>query len=268
MCLVYQICQKGDFWVLRFPQAVVYISLRIKERLAILISGGGTTIAEIIKAVKSGEIPNMEIACVISSKDDAGGIEKARALGIPEADILTINPKQEQFGGKILEELRKRGVTVVTQNGWLPKTPEMVIEEYKGRIFNQHPGPVPEFGGEGMYGRRVHAAVLLYRRWTHSSDWRRTESWTEIIAQRVDKEFDQGAVIKRMRVVILPGDTVEDLQKRALPAEHRLQIELLKDVAGGKVKELGKRPKIITTPVEELIWELSKRVAIFLYPKG
>ena len=83
-----------------------------RERLATLISGGGTTMAEIIKAVKSGEIPDMEIACVISSKDNAGGLEKAKNLGVPETDIVTIDPHQVQFSEKLLEELRKRGVTV------------------------------------------------------------------------------------------------------------------------------------------------------------
>lgn len=224
--------------------------------------------AEIIKAVKSGEISNMEIACVISSKADAGGIGKAKALGIPESDILTIDPRHPQFGEKILEELQGRDVTVVTQNGWMPKTPENVIEAFKDKIFNQHPGPVPEFGGEGMYGRRVHAAVLLYRRWTNGTDWRRNEYWTEVIAQRVDKDFDKGAVIKRVRVIVKPDDTVEDLQARALPVEHRLQISLLQDLVKGNLKESPQRPGIITSPAEKLVWELSKKTAFLLYPKG
>lgn len=232
---------------------------------------------EIIKACQSGEIPNMDIACIISSKTDAGGIEKARALGVSSDDIVIVDPRdfkdgkevdQVRFGEKLLEELGKRGVTAITQNGWLPKTPESVIKEYEGKIFNQHPGPVPEFGGKGMYGRRVHAAVLLYRRWTNGDNWRCVEHWTEVIAQRVDKNYDMGAVVKKVRVVILPDDTPEDLQKRALPIEHRVQIDLLKDVASNIVKELGKRPPIVTTPAEQFILELSKKMAMLLYPKG
>lgn len=242
--------------------------------MATLISGGGTTMAEIIKACKSGEIPNMDIACVVSSNPEAGGIEKARALGIE--DIMVVNPRdfkeggrvnEEQFGKVLFNELAMRNVTVVTQNGWLPHTPDLMREKYEGFIFNQHPGPVPEFGGKDMWGKRVHAALLGYRRWT-SGDWRREESWTEVIAQRVDKDHDQGAVVKKVRVVILPGDTPEDLQKRALPVEHRVQIELLKDVAGGSVKEVGLRPPIVTTPAEELVWKLSRKMAVLLYPKG
>lgn len=143
----------------------------MKERLASLISGGGTTMQEIVKACQSGKIP-MDIACVISSNPTAGGIEKARRLGIPDKDIIIVDQNDfrgsdkkvdpESFGLKILKELRDRGVTIVTQNGWMPLTPPHVIDEYKNTIFNQHPGPLPDFGGQGMYGRRVHAARLLY----------------------------------------------------------------------------------------------------------
>lgn len=167
----------------------------MKERLATLISGGGTTMREIIKASQSGEIP-MDIACVISSSPTAGGIEKAKLLGVAEKDIIVVDPNDfrgsdkkvdlESFGLKILTELRSRGITVVTQNGWMPITPENVIDEYSDTIFNQHPGPIPEFGGKGMYGRRVHAARLLFTRITNR------DSWTQAVVQRVRKELDQG----------------------------------------------------------------------------
>lgn len=242
----------------------------MKERLASLISGGGTTMEQIVKACQSGEVP-MEIACIISSNPNAGGIEKAQRLGIPDEDIIVIDPNdfrgvdrkvdQEGFGLKLLKELDRHGATVVTQNGWLPLTPELVIDRYKETIFNQHPGPVPEFGGSGMYGRRVHAAVLIFRRTT------KREMWTEVIGQRVYKDYDQGAVVKSSRVDILPPDTVEDLQQRALPVEHRVQIALLKDVARGDVRELNREEPLIK-PGEEKILFLAKRVGKLLYPKG
>jgi len=112
----------------------------MKERLATLISGSGTTMQEIIKASQSGEV-DIDIACVISSNEEAGGIKKAKELGIPDKDIVVVNPKDEKFGPQIVKILKDHGATVVTQNGWLPFTPEMVIEEFPDRIFNQHPGP-------------------------------------------------------------------------------------------------------------------------------
>lgn len=241
----------------------------MRERLASLISGGGTTMEQIIKACKSGEIP-MDIACVISSKPDAGGIEKARRLGISGKDIVVINPNsfrgedkkvdQEGFGMAILKELRQRGATVVTQNGWLPLTPEHVIDEFPGTIFNQHPGPVPEFGGSGMYGKRVHAARILFTRMTNR------DNWTETIAQRVHRDYDQGVVVKSTRVDILPEDTVDDLQQRVLPVEHRTQIDLLKDVASGNVREIPSEK--LVRPGEEKILFIAKQSARLLYPHG
>lgn len=242
----------------------------MRERLATLISGGGTTMREIIKACQSGEVP-MDIACVISSDPSAGGIAKAKKLGIPEKDIIIVSPElfrgedrkidEYSFGMIILKELRSRGTTVVTQNGWMPHTPVQVIEEYKETIFNQHPGPVPEFGGKGMYGRRVHAARLLFVQRTER------DYWTEAVVQRVDKKFDQGKVVASSAVLILPEDTVDDLQKRVLPVEHRVQIELLKDVARGNVNEQRSR-KTLILPGEEKILLEAKRVGRLLYPKG
>lgn len=242
----------------------------MRERLGILISGGGTTMAEIIKACKSGEIP-IDVALVISSTPTAGGIEKAQKLGLPDQNIVVVNPDdfltreekvfQYAFGLQLLKQLTEHNVTVVTQNGWMPLTPRIVINEYPRAIFNQHPGPVPEFGGKGMYGRRVHAARLLFTRLTGR------DNWTEAIAQRMHGEYDQGSVIKAIRVNILPGDTVDDLQQRVLPIEHRVQIELLKDIARGDVRELMGREKLVR-PGEEQTLILVKKIARLMYPHG
>ncbi len=242
----------------------------MSERLAILISGGGTTMQEIIKACKSGEVP-IDVACVISSSPAAGGLEKAKKLGIPDEDIIVIDPNdfkdkdkkldQQSFGGGILIAMRERGVTVVTQNGWMPLTPRVVIDEYMDRMFNQHPGPVPEFGGKGMYGRRVHAARLLFVRST------KREEWTEVTAQRVHRDFDRGAVVRTARVKILPNDTVEDVQQRVLPVEHEVQIALLKDFAQGIVVDLPPRESLIRPGEEELLRSV-KHMAKLLYPQG
>ena len=241
----------------------------MQERLAMLVSGGGTPMQEMIKACQSGEVP-MDVACVISSTPTAGGIEKARKLGLPEKDILVVNPddfrggngkiNQVGFGLAMLKVLHSRGVTVVTQNGWMPLTPEVIIDEYADTMFNQHPGPVPEFGGAGMYGRRVHATRLLFTRMA------KRDPWTEAIAQRVHRDFDQGALVKSIRVEILPDDTVDDLQQRVLPIEHRVQIDLLKDIAAGKISEVKREPLLI--PGEEQTLLLAKRMARLLYPHG
>lgn len=244
----------------------------MRERLGIFISGGGTTMAEIIKATENDWLP-VDIGCVVSSNPQADGIYKALCLGVPKKDINVVSPQDfresngsvdsYKFGEKLLSVLQDHGVTVVTQNGWLPKTPTMVIDALPGKIFNQHPGPVPEFGGKGMYGRRVHAAVLLFRRLTGSTDM-----WTEAIAQRAAPEFDMGTVIKSQRVEILRTDTVEDLQQRILPIEHRLQIELLQSVVNGIVEEKPVRSDSLILKHQGETLNLARNLACMLYPKG
>lgn len=197
----------------------------MRKRLAILISDSGTTMQKMIEACQSGEIPR-DIACIISSTPTADGIKRARLLGIPDKDIILINPDDfrgndkkvdsDSFGLKILKGLKDHGATIVTQNGWMPRTPKHVIDEYSKTMFNQHPGPVPEFGGPGMYGKRVHAVRLLFTRMV------KRDYWTEAIAQRVRGDFDQGAVVKSRRVNIYPQDSVDDLQQRVLLAEHQV----------------------------------------------
>lgn len=246
----------------------------MRERLGILISGGGTTMTEIIKACQSGEVPRTDIACIIASNPNAGGMEKARKLSIPDKDIIVIDPSnykngqgkvdQDVFGKAIIKEFKERGVSIVTQNGWMPKTPENVIDAFPDAIFNQHPGPIPEFGGKDMYGRRVHAAVLYYNR-----EMQITNPWTEVIGQRVAKNYDEGVVVKSAKVEILKGDTADDLQQRALPIEHRVQIEMLQDIVAGNVKVVDKEdiPDISSRDGNLALVE-AKHAAVLLYPKG
>lgn len=91
--------------------------------------------------------------------------------------------------------------------------------------------------------------------------------WTEVIGQRVHQKYDQGVVVKSDKVDILSSDTVEELQQRALPVEHRVQIELLKDVASGNIKEI-KRGEVLVNPGEEQVLFMAKRIARLLYPSG
>lgn len=241
----------------------------MRERLASLISGGGTTMQEIIKACKSGGVP-MDIACVVSSSPDAGGIEKAKALKIPDRDILVINPNdfrggdgkvdQEGFGNKILKELRDRGVTVVTQNGWLPKTPEHVIDEYSDTIFNQHPGPKKET--RATHGTQPHAVMLYVAQHTGRNNG------TEVVAHRVNRKWDDGPTVGVVPVFINDvNEPPETLQKRALPAEHRLQITLLQQVARGGVREVLSQTQYIR-PGEENILVAARKNARERYPNG
>lgn len=238
-------------------------------RVAFLISGGGTTMEAIIKATQNGSLKNIAPILVITSKENTGGISKAKNLGILEKNILIINPKnfktEEEFGKKIIEECKKRDVDFIGQYGWLVKTPQNVCEAFEGKIVNQHPGPLdngrPDFGGVGMYGKRVHQARIEFVRRTNH------DFWTEATTHFVTKEFDEGKIIKRKQIPIFPNDTAETLQARLLPVEHEVQIETLKDFSEGKVKEFFRETPLVL-PNEEKTLEECKELAIKMYPRG
>jgi len=238
-------------------------------RIAMLVSGGGTTMQAIIQACRLGRLWNVEPVCVIASRRDAGAIEKALALKMRREDVLIRKPKNyldsEAFGEAIIAACQARGVDFIGQYGWMVKTPSNVIEAYKGMMVNQHPGPLdpgrPDFGGEGMFGRRVHCARLYFVR-TVKRDF-----WTAATAQRVAVEYDKGALLKTHTVPILEDDDTASLQERVLPHEHQLQIEVLDDFAKGRLREFVREAPLVL-PGEEAIIEQAKRIAKALFPKG
>ena len=248
-----------------------------KLRVAFLISGGGTTAQAIIRACKSGKLPNVEPACMISSKVGAGGIQKALDEGMDHRDITTLVPKKfpspEDFGTEILNFCKKKSIDFMGQYGWLPHTPDVVIHEFNNRIINQHPGPLDpnngrpqlDFGGPGMYGRRVHCARLYFLRETNQPP---QNMYTEVVAHRVTREYDRGPIVKMRVVPINRYDTVESLQERALPEEHQVQIDALRDFAEGTVSELPARPVPLVPKYHAPMLEEAKHVAALLYPKG
>jgi len=220
------------------------------------------------EACQNGELQGkVSLVAVISSREGVSGIRKAQKLGIPVEMVLRKDfPKGyngvDAYGEALKSVLAKYSPDVVTLNGFLAKVSEEVICEHEGNIFNQHPGPVPDFGGEGMYGRRVHAAVIIFSRLTE-----RIIPYTEMIAQRVSPAYDHGAVVKCAKVEILPQDTVDSLQERSLPIEHQLQIQLLHNVADGVVKEVVSRVPYVCS-MDYAILNQAKRIAKLLYPNG
>lgn len=252
-----------------------------KLRIAMLISGGGTTMREILRAVKSGFLSRVEPVLVIASKPEAGGIEKAVAEGMSPDDVLVMKPKAypspEAFGEEMIEQCRKRGADFIGQYGWLPKTPANLIAAFSNMMVNQHPGPLdpgrPDFGGPGMYGRRVHCARLYFVRKTARPEHREVniDYWqhhfTEATCQRVAPEFDKGALLAWTTIPINPDDTVETLQARVLPPEHMIQIETLKAFSEGHVEE-RMRPEPLVREEEYDILAEAKQVAGILFPGG
>lgn len=238
--------------------------------LAICVSGGGTTMREALRACKDGRLLHVNPALVISSRLDAGGIEKARGENVADRNIAVLVRKEfensEAYGEAILRECRARGVDLIFQCGFLPLMPSNVIAEYRSSIVNQHPGPIDQarlgFGGKGMYGQRVHHAVLYFAK-RAGRPFR-----TEATVHRVTDEVDGGAILGVRPIEIMRGDDAPTLAARVLPHEHELVIEtILQFSEFGGPHEIHRTEPLIR-PGEEALLAESKEAGIAAFPNG
>lgn len=256
-----------------------------KIRTALLISGGGSTAEAIIKACQSKKLKGISPVAVISSQPDAGGIEKAKALGIK---TYVVEPQKflnhEAFGNKLLRLFKRLKVDLISQNGWMPLTPPNVVKACEGKIINQHPGPLdPEnhldFGGKRMYGSRVTCALLAYR-WITDKDY-----WTQASTHFVNEKYDQGDLIRTLQMDVpklgrptsiaqLKSDpkklikTTKEVQKTLLPLEHQNVIETLKMFTKNRTVSEHKRTRPLVENENTQILAQAKRLAIRLFPDG
>jgi phosphoribosylglycinamide formyltransferase 1 len=239
-----------------------------ETRIALFISGRGTTAQMIIQACKERRIGARPVL-VVSSDPQAPGIQKVLSEGLAKEDVLVISPRQyinkEVFGNAIVNACRARRVDIFLQCGWMVKTPSNVVAAYPG--LNEHPGPLdpgkPDFGGKGMFGRRVHHARLLFVRDKDPQHW-----WTEATVQQVAKDYDKGAVVGRRRVPIFSKDDTNTLAQRVLLEEHALQIWALNQIVQGKLRALPSRNDVLVKPDEVPFLEWAKQEAIKKFPNG
>jgi len=180
-------------------------------RVAVLVSGGGTNLQALLDALH--ESPLARVARVISNRPDAGALARARRAGVP-ATVL----RDPDDAAELLAALGDAHLVVLA--GYLKLVPAAVISRFRGRMINIHPALLPDFGGPGMYGRRVHAAVL-------ASGAKESGATVHF----ADEEFDRGAIIAQEKVRVEPGDTPDTLAARVLEAEHRLLPKVVLDLA-------------------------------------
>jgi len=185
------------------------LSSTSKTKVAVLVSGGGTNLQAIIDKVQSGELPQVELVKVISSKEGAFALERAAKAGIPTAVA------KEQ--ADVLNELKACGTELIVLAGYMKVLSEEIIKEYRNRIINIHPSLIPKYCGKGFYGIRVHNAVIAGGE---------TESGATV--HYVDEGVDTGEIILQRKVPVEPGDTPEDLAARVLKVEHVILAEGLK----------------------------------------
>jgi phosphoribosylglycinamide formyltransferase-1 len=193
-------------------------------RLGVLASHEGTTLQAILDASADGRLP-ARVALVVSNNGAAGALRRARDAGVATAHLSSVtHPDPDALDAAITQALADARVDVVFLAGYMKKLGPRMLAAYAGRILNTHPALLPKFGGRGMYGNRVHEAVLAAGE---------TESGASI--HLVDAEYDTGAVVAQCRVPVHAGDTVTDLAARVQAGERELIIETLAKMARERV---------------------------------
>ena len=180
-------------------------------RLAVFASGGGSNLQALIDRFHAAKPGPVRVTLVLSDREDAHALQRARDAGI-YATVVQVKDRPVDFVAReMLAALDGADIDLIALAGYLPLVPAIVIRRYRGRILNIHPALLPSFGGPGMYGLRVHRAVL---------DSGCTVSGPTV--HYVDEEYDKGRVIAQWPVPVVTGDTPETLAARVLEVEHML----------------------------------------------
>jgi phosphoribosylglycinamide formyltransferase-1 len=187
--------------------------------ILVLVSGGGTNLQALIDAEKEGRLGPGHIAAVISDRRGAYALERARAAGI-DPFITTSNKalpqgaRRGELSDRLLAIARRADAGLIVLAGFLSILEGEILNAYQGRIINIHPSLLPKHGGTGMYGERVHRAVLAAG-----------ERESGCTVHLVDRGTDTGFILLQRRVPVLPGDTAESLAERILVEEHIAIVE-------------------------------------------
>ena len=192
-------------------------------RLVCLVSGGGTTLQNLLDRSADGSLP-ARVVGVVSSRADAFGVERARRAGVPAA----VEAKGPGFPDRVWAAARSFRPDLVCLAGWLHLLP--IPADLRFRVLNIHPALLPAFGGKGMYGRYVHEAVLAYGA--------KVSGCTVHFA---DDTYDTGPILVQKCVPVLDGDTPDALAARVFAAECEAYPEAIRLVAAGRVRVEGRR---------------------------
>ncbi|MBU6366789.1 MAG: phosphoribosylglycinamide formyltransferase [Gemmatimonadetes bacterium] len=186
-------------------------------RIGVLASGGGSNLQALMDHATASGAAYGQVVWVGTDRRDAGALHRARAAGVA-AEWL----EAPTDGEAILTRLRAHGVTLLVLAGYLRLLPTAVVHAFPGRVVNVHPALLPAFGGAGMYGRRIHAAVLA-----------QGVRVTGATVHLVDEQYDTGAILAQWPVPVLPEDTPDTLAARVLAVEHGLLPATVASLATG-----------------------------------
>jgi phosphoribosylglycinamide formyltransferase 1 len=191
--------------------------------LGVLASGEGTTF-EGLAAALAGEPDRVRFALLLSDRPGARVLDRGRSRGVPTLEEPYLADDVDAWAGRITADLETRGVELVVLAGFLPILPSSWVSRWRGRALNLHPSLLPRYGGRGMYGRRIHEAVLAAG-----------DRETGVTVHLVTGDVDAGPSVAQERVAVLPGDTPDSLRERLRPAEVRVLVTTIRRFADGSL---------------------------------
>jgi phosphoribosylglycinamide formyltransferase-1 len=204
------------------------------KNLGILLSGRGSNFEAIASNIKAGSIP-ARIAIVISNREDAPGLERARAMGFKTLAIPSRGKDRETFDRELVEALQLNAVDIVCLAGFMRVLGPQVIRAFPNRILNIHPALLPAFPGINAQQQALHYGV----------------KFTGCTVHLVDEGVDTGPIICQAVVPVLEEDTVEKLSARILSEEHRIYPEALRLLLSGRIEMEGRRVRIRLRPEDQ-----------------
>ncbi|MCY4154278.1 MAG: phosphoribosylglycinamide formyltransferase [Gammaproteobacteria bacterium] len=194
-------------------------------RLGFLASHNGSNMQAIIDACRAGRLAASPVV-VISNNADSGALQRARNEGIPCYHLSgRTHPDPEDLDREIVDVLLKHDVNLTLLAGYMKKVGPVTLATFPGHVLNIHPGLLPDYGGPGMYGRRVHEAVL-------AAGARTTGATVHV----VDAIYDNGPVLAVRETAVQKSDTVETLARRVLALEHALYTETISRIICGEIR--------------------------------
>ena len=194
-------------------------------KIGILISGRGSNMVAIAEAVRSGRIPNSEVAVVVSDKTSAKGLEKAKERNIETLVITRKNRSREEHDAEIIAELKKRNVELVCLAGYMRLLSKVFVLTFPNKIINIHPSLLPSFPGLDAQKQAIDYGVKISGCTVHF----------------VDEDLDHGAIISQKAVAVADDDTAESLSAKILEHEHALYIESLAKIVSENYKIIERR---------------------------
>ncbi len=200
-------------------------------RLVVLISGGGTTLRNLLEKIDAGELA-AQILLVVSSNPAAGGLRFAQDAGVPAKSIERRHfNSTEDYSAAVFAACRAADPDLVTMGGFLKLL--AIPDDFENRVLNIHPALIPAFCGKGFFGRRVHEAALEYG-----------AKVSGCTVHLVDNRYDHGPILLQRTVPVLDDDSPDSLAARVFTAECAAYPEALRLIAEGRVEIEGRRVRI------------------------